>query len=779
MENQPFSILVVPYPKAAEPTSPHRFVHFASPPKEAAQGRTEDYLVLYLTFADDHEPEQGTISEMLNKAATVYYNTRGTVTAAMSKVAAELNDRLLARNARIGLEDKPFVGQMTAVAFRQGMSYLAQVGPVHAYIFTKETQKELYNAQSENNGLGLIRNPVVLYQMQMSSIGDVILLAANPPRKWSVETLGACQDMTKYTLRDVLMMHSDTDTQFVLLRVVAGKGQFLLANLEELSNPAPQSRTEQELSLLQRKILNEEPTPTNRGEKLEAMIDSVLHRRNQVVGNVSNVLAGGPKRVLEEIQKMDQPAPEPEVRESIQDASRRLLKDSSALRRDNSAESTQPVLIGAASGYYEQTVSDASRHVLTEETGPVQVRSKPRKHWLLISILVPLLVSALSGFIYIERAQRTQQSQLLTQSQQLMTTAADQVDAALQRINLQSALDLLKQAEELGSSKQTAQMRDEIMLSIDKINAVQHVEMMPVVTREFASNANFQRILTNPTGDLYLLDKANGRVVRLAYVRPSYEYDPNFRCGPGPFGAVSVGSLIDITLAPSGNPLTAVIIGIDNKANLLYCSIHSENNSAITLPKPETGFARISGISFDNNVLHVLDDRLGRIWRYEATALNFTNLPRDFFEGTEISMAGVVSAADNQDDLYILFSDNHLAMCTYNYIPGTPTRCVDPMFFHKEMPGADPLDEYAVGEKLTQIQVTSPPEPSVFLLDTSGHSLFQYSLMMNYVRQIQPLSTEMNPLPTIDPTAAVVTTNRVVVFAYGNKLYSAPLPPID
>lgn len=779
MEKQTFSILVVPYPKGADPNSPLRSVHYASPPKDAAQGREADFLVLYLTFVDGHEPEHGLVTEMLDKAATVYYNTRGTVTAALSKVAGEINDRLLARNARQENYEVPFAGQLTAVAIRDGTSFIAQAGAGHAFIFTQETQKELYYPQADNNGLGLIKNAVVLYQMQTCRLGDVIILCVDPPAKWSIETLGACHDMTKYTLRDVLMMHSEKDTRFVLLRIVEGKGQFLLANLEELSDPKPSLGTDQSVALTPRKIINETEQTGSRAEKVEALIDSVLHRGNQVMGTVSTVIAGGPKRIIEEIQKSDEPAAITPA-ETIQQASRRILDNKEPVHSGDPGGITQPVVVSAAAGYYPQVKSNPADHILRDETSPVNVgEGNLRRVWLWISIIVPLLISLLSGFVYIDKAQKTQQNLLITQSQQLMQAAGGQVDAALQRVNLQSALDLLKQAEQLGASEQTNQMRGEIMQTFDRMNLIQHVEMVPAIPREFASNANFQRILTNPTGDLYLLDKANGRVVRLAYVRPNYEYDTNFRCGPGTLGAVTIGPLIDIAIAPSGNPLTAVVIGIDNKGNLLYCSIHSENNSAITLPRPEPTFARIGSISFEDDVLHVVDNRLGRIWRYEGFALNFTNPPRDFFEGTQINMGNVISAADNQDDLYILFDDNHIAMCTYNYIPGTPTRCTDPMMFHKEVAGSDPIDERSVGVELTQIQITAPPEPSVFLLDAQGKTLYQYSLMMNYVRQIQPMSTELNPLPATNPTSAAITFNRNVVFAYANKLFIAPLPPVN
>ena len=74
----------------------------------------------------------------------------------------------------------------------------------------------------------------------------------------------------------------------------------------------------------------------------------------------------------------------------------------------------------------------------------------------------------------------------------------------------------------------------------------------------------------------------------------------------------------------------------------------------------------------------------------------------------------------------------------------------------------------------TQIQVTSPPDPSLFLLEPKSQSIYHFSLRnLAFQRQYLP----ENPLPAREATAfAVDTLQRNLFIALGNEIYYAVMP---
>ena len=74
----------------------------------------------------------------------------------------------------------------------------------------------------------------------------------------------------------------------------------------------------------------------------------------------------------------------------------------------------------------------------------------------------------------------------------------------------------------------------------------------------------------------------------------------------------------------------------------------------------------------------------------------------------------------------------------------------------------------------TQILVTPPPDPSLFLLEPRSHAIYHFSLR-NLAFQRQYMPEQM--LSTRDATAfAVDNIQRILLLATGNEVFYAAMP---
>jgi hypothetical protein len=105
-----------------------------------------------------------------------------------------------------------------------------------------------------------------------------------------------------------------------------------------------------------------------------------------------------------------------------------------------------------------------------------------------------------------------------------------------------------------------------------------------------------------------------------------------------------------------------------------------------------------------------------------------------------------------------------------------PTRCKDPAAFGDPRPGRTPNPAVFSDAVFSQIITTQPPDPSLYMLDTTGQGVYHFSLLLNFQRQLRASTTTDVRLPNAAPTAFTVSPTRQVVLAFGNQVYYAILP---
>jgi hypothetical protein len=230
---------------------------------------------------------------------------------------------------------------------------------------------------------------------------------------------------------------------------------------------------------------------------------------------------------------------------------------------------------------------------------------------------------------------------------------------------------------------------------------------------------------------------------------------------------------------PRSNPTDATLLAIDNSGNLLYC-IPGQLPKASYLQVPDRSWKNITAMAYDANNLYVLDAPARAVWVYFGdTEIKFPEKPYFFFEEqVPVMLEKAIDMAVNGDDLYLLHDDGHMTTCTLSRLDVSPTRCNDPALYVDTRPG------YTGGMKLSdgifsQIAFTSPPDPSVALLEPYTQSVFRFSARaLELQNQVRSSAGKDNTLPAGAPvTAMAISPNKFLFIFLANQVFFAKNVP--
>ena len=112
-------------------------------PRRTARSREADQLMVYLALTGNATLPLDLHESLINDLVKTYYDTNGSVTAALRISAEALNQELLRRNLQSSGSGQQLIGLLSLAAVRDGQFYLAQCGPVFAlYLSSSGTQEQ-------------------------------------------------------------------------------------------------------------------------------------------------------------------------------------------------------------------------------------------------------------------------------------------------------------------------------------------------------------------------------------------------------------------------------------------------------------------------------------------------------------------------------------------------------------------------------------------------------------------------------------------------------------
>lgn len=780
-----------------------------NPPKRPARGREQDRLIVYLTLVGNILHSSSEYDQIVGQVAETFYNTAGSLTFALKSAVEALNTFLAERNMSTTGKGQYSIGALVLAALRGDLLYIVQCGPTHAFTMGREP-RHYHDSQMAGKGLGLSQTTRMYFAQAKLNPGDRVLFCAALPPDWEKAISEERHPASLEATRRRLMAANDGNISAVLIQVSEGKGEMnivkpvIVAAATPPLSPAPRPASSSPaggglpvvaLPPKEQTLSPGAPAETPSGAK-EVSITGEKPAPPPASSQSIQAAALGQESVPQPIPVRPpvttlppQAKPEPEYSPEplvLKREEKTLFTPEQKERLRETTRKTARFLAKAIGrgreiwqGFKTRLEKFIPRLLPADEDG--QTPSFLGCSWpLFLSILLPAIVIVVGVNIYTYIGIPKQVQGYYQTAEEFRQKARSVSDPQLQREYWKTVLEMLDIADGYTPPTSAArELRGESQAELDALNRVARVDFKPAFSTALVRGMQVTRMTASDT-DVYLLNAASGSVLRGVFTGKVYDLDGTFQCGPGEYDGIRVGALLDIIALPRANPLGATLLGVDASGNLLYC-IPGKKPRASFLQMPETGWKRITALAYDANNLYVLDAPGSAVWVYFGTVdAQFPNKPYYFFENQiPLTMQQAVGMAVNGDDLYLLFSnpetqDAYMTTCTLSRLSTSPTRCNDPALFVDTRPGYQGGIRLADG-KFSQIAFSSPPDPSVILLQPFTQEVFKFSARALELQKIlSDLPNKQNPLPEGSVvTAMAFSPNKSLFLFVGGELYVA------
>lgn len=789
-------------------------LHLAAAPRRAARGRSGDRLILYLALSGTAPLAPGKLDQILAGLAKTYFDTPGSVTAAMRTVAEALNQFLLDRNLHNASSGRQATGLFSQVVVRNEQFFLAQSGPVHAFFATASGALHLYDPQLSGRGLGLSRTTTIRYYQADLQANDTLLLATKPAPGWNKTSLTGIHGQGPESLRRRLGDRAALNLNAVLVQAKPGKGGFHLLRTQNAAQASAPAEPGQAAAPAETQPSGPEsparaPGPAVPGPLTVPPRATPPRTEQQPAQSVAQppaavpaATAGEPGPAYEETPPVIATAPmEPHAApapagdmaggEALpfepdgdaveeEDAPAAMMTDPSPSAPPRRGANLAPVgdFFARLGSFFvrglrglERLLRGLARRLLPDDA----LASIPATTMAFIAVAVPVVIVAVASAVYFQLGRNAQYQILFEQAEQMAAQAATRSDPMARRADLETILVFLRQAEGYRTTNEAQALRTQARAALDELDLVRRVSYRPAVVNGLDATVRVTR-MASAEGDLYMLDGATGSVLRAQLTSQGYQLDRSFQCGPDEKSDPPVGPLLDIAGVPAGVKAQASLLALDANGALLLCS-PGQSQQAISLAPPdrEPSVMKLNGLAgftFALDNFYLLDPDDDAVWIYWNGG--FLETPQFFFgDSPHPALQDVTDLAVNNDELYLLHADGHLTLCYFSNLIVSPTRCSDPAYYIDMRPGREntPL---VPSTPFTQILFNPPPDPSLFLLEPKSQAIYHFSLR-NLAFQRQYLPAE--GLPARAATAfAVNPLERTFFLAIENNVYYGNIP---
>jgi hypothetical protein len=728
-------------------------LHVANRPRRAARSREDDQLILYMSLVGNISFPEEDQAQILAELSKTYYATSGAVTSALRLTADGLNQILLKRNLQNTGSSQQVLGLLSLVVLRGDQLFLAQSGPVHAYLITTGQNRYLYDPQLAGRGLGLSQATSVRFFQAVLKPKDTLILAATPGGNWTAEGLSETYGMAPEVQRRQLLQQT-ANVESVILGAKVGNGKIAVLPFTPLPPVTRPVQPHEEQAAILAQTLPPVETYSDRtpasGVVGQEMGEDALYGEYQplpafdvgeipaqepvVQAGAVSTTTGQPPAQAAAAPGVQQPAAKPKT------------------GRDGIFRS-----IGRGFGKF-------LARILPEDT----LVAIPSSVLAIMALAVPVIVVAVATAVYFRRGLAAQSELIYTQAVAAAKLAQVQTEPLKRREALLSSLTYLDLADTYYDNPNVAGLRPQVQEALDAMELVKRLDYQPALIGGLPAGRRITRIVAVGT-ELYMLDAQGGEVLRAFFTNQGYQLDPAFKCGPG---VVNVGALIDLAAWPAGNEIQANVLAMDAKGALLFCSAEADPTvKRLAAPEGKT-LQGLKGFSLNSTDLYVLDPLNGTVWIYWAG--DFENIPANYFGSDQPpALTEVVDMAATNEELYLLGADGRMAVCVPGSLGLAISRCTNPAPYIDMRVGRENTP-FAPSAPYTQIQYSQPPDPSLYLLASTSQSVDRFSLRnLSYQSRYAP----EDPLSGGETTAFVVdSVGRMVFLVVGSQVYYANLP---
>ena len=800
-----------------------------TPPRRTARGREHDNLIAYLMLSGNATFSAVELKTLLNTTATAFYQTTGSLTFAMRKVAENINAALLERNRVTTGRGQYALGYLVLAVVRAEQCTLLLSGPTHAVWVSEGKSRHIHDAALSGKGLGSSQSVQSYFSQVEFHTQDLLALCGKFPKDWEADLLNERPPASlEASYRKLTMTQGDLHAALIQAHLGHGTITILRPEVGGPRQPVPVVVAEpQDSTPVQEQHGGDEaPAPIEREldeiisnspvasssiteEELDALADFAAHMVQPSAYAIPPQPDVNPPLPKEEPQStttprnfppsiprgsLSQPISTPLMRSApsttqptVEETEEEPLEESivveskpAKVRSNAHAEATRTmakVMVGGikTGRRVNERITAFLQRFLPRllpgvESRPDQPLAIPTYLLVFIALVIPVLVSVVSWIVYDKYGLSERYRELYMNATIERDRAVSETDPARQRDHWKNVLDLSEQAAEYRDTPELKLVRDDAQANYDRLMGVVRIEFMPAFANGISNASQISRLAASES-DLYMLDAQRGSILHASFTGRSLEMDATFNCQPGTHAGREVGEIVDILALPKVNAVGATVLGIDTTGSLLYCS-PGQVPQVFTLPAlPNTNWGRITAFSLDNGNLYVLDSTSRAVWVFVGQDTSFTDAPYFYFGNQIPNVETAIDMAVSGDDLYLLHADGHLTTCTFSRIAETPTRCQDPAPRVDNYPAHQGIDVFSQAN-FTQMVLTNPPNPIVLLLDAEGKMIYRLSpRSLELQNQVTGFADEDSPFESGPVGAMTVSPNYVLYLSVGNQVY--------
>jgi hypothetical protein len=708
--------------------------HIAQKPRHPGRGRKNDGLFLSMSLEGNAPLSAERQEKLLAKLAQIYYQTPGSVTAALRTVARALNQYLFDRNQKGTSSGQQASASLNQIVIRESRLYIAQSGNVVAYLIRPTGTQVISDPQIAGKGLGFSRvAPIYYFQNDIKS-DDYLIITQGTTTNLDPEQL--TKDYSKDPSQFTQQLAS-ININAVVMRARQGTGKTSRLASQPARKEKPQTVFIGEVTTQSAKV---SPSPQSSQE--------------------------GFSQPAAENQPVDHPSTKPQTEDTLK-----------THKKASRSFSPQMAKMGTQAMHtVNKTISKiilSSKTMLNRLLPGDALSGLPSSVMLIVALVVPILVVSIASAIYFRSGRTNQYLAFYEQAQQLFSQAQSLTDPNLQRLAWQNTLANLDQAENYQTSGDTLNLRTQTLQKLDELDGIKRLDLQPALTISFPAGTQVNQIAASGN-ELFLLNATQGNIIRTVYTTSGYDEDNSFHCGPDETGAGNTGALIDFFILPEASQLNATVYAMDIGGNFIECAAGKEPKISQLTPAP-TGMGTLRGFTMDAGNLYVLDPGKNAVWIYWKG--NVEKEPELFFSETVPDLSEVIDFAVSETDLYLLHADGHMALCTYSNWGGAPTRCSDPANYIDLRKGKE-NQNLKTENPFTSIFASSPPDPSLYLFDPKTPAIYHFSLrQLTYHRQYQPSSESASIFSETPASAFTINVDtRMFYIARGLQVFFANIP---
>jgi hypothetical protein len=685
-------------------------------PSRAARGRDEDFLFVHLTLTGQIEETAALSNELLQSISKIFYQTPGSVTAALRKALIETNKELLGYNLRG--ENRTYEGAITCAVLRGQELYMAQTGEAFAFIGHNFGIERLPASPPKRiTPMGRTAGLDIRYFHNWLQAGDMLMLS--DPRLGIVAT---------EALRPALI---DTDITGSLeaLKAAIGysSGRVLVV---EFTDEAPHYLPD----------VNRPTVPTRTEAQTLALPVSPPLREGAAQSTAPPVFRA-PTR--------------PGINVDVESAE-------ITARRATSQAATG---LSRAAGWLARFL---------EKLKPPQPREGEHTGWALpalLAIAIPILVAAVVTTVFLQRGQVERFSEVKEEMNESLVqarAAGTDTNTATQYYN--QVLLLAAEADTLRRNDPEVELlRNEALAELDGLAGIARLES------RLLYQFNPETVLTSIAlgdelnGDIYVSDSVNGFLYRLdtddTFETFLTEQPQTILFNEQAVGSHIVGEIVDIMWRTRGQAVDRDGLAVlDAQGALVTFFPNFSETQATPLGLASEWVRPIQITNFDER-LYVLDTGSQNIWRYFPDGENFTlnDTQRNVAFDEDAALSQVVDMAIYSEDgsIILLYSDGRIRSYSNGRLEWDEA---DVLASGMGTPFVAPTAIKIVGRGVTA---------SVFVADPGSGRVVQLSRLGNFLAQYKALDETGAELFSKASDVAILDTPLRVFVVAGNQLYLA------